>query len=31
MFVLEEQYGVDVGAERADHVEKRLQKGYLTI
>lgn len=31
MFVLEEQYGVDVDAALADHVHKLLQKGYLRL
>ncbi|MDD2442984.1 MAG: MazG-like family protein [Desulfotomaculaceae bacterium] len=29
MFVLEEQYGVDLEQARQEHIEKLLQKGYL--
>lgn len=31
MFVLEEQYGVDVESARSEHIEKLVRKGYLTI
>ncbi len=31
MFVLEEQYGVDLERARKEHIEKLLQKGYLKV
>jgi NTP pyrophosphatase (non-canonical NTP hydrolase) len=31
MFVLEEQYGVDVEAILTDHVQKLIDKGYLDL
>lgn len=31
MFVLEEQYGVDVESALSEHSEKLARKGYLTI
>ena len=31
MFVLEEQYGVDLGKSYDQHIEKLVQKGYLKL
>lgn len=31
MFVLEEQYGVDVDSALTEHIEKLTRKGYLSI
>lgn len=31
MFVLEEEYGADVGAALERHIKKLIQKGYLRI
>jgi len=31
MFVLEEQYGVDLERARREHIEKLVKKGYLKI